>query len=490
MSEKIHIPKQLFRMRTMFSLIMVCSAAIAVPLFIFLWNHMWDAWKIAQNLPPFDWGKEVLIKQIRREALHYDLPAYGDDVDISDFPSISMLLDDKTGISFYGESDGYYRLSFYPETFLHSQYGSILQRALDIASVPSIREPPYTVRFGNGEVAALYLTDYHCIAFIYPYIAVSALLCIAVFLVPVLLYIGSRIRSIRLLDREIALMASGDLSHPVPPAGYDEIGSLGAGLNQLRIALSSNFRQEEEIRKSNQDLITSMSHDLRTPLTILNGYLEVMRLGGQSKERQEEYMGRCIQKVSDIRELTDRMFEYALVYEVDETPEFKELPVRFFARCLTENLDYIRLAGFTAKTPEFPQSGVISGDETMLKRVFTNIFSNILKYGDKRTAVGLILSQAQPPAPGSSRSHAARTCDMKKTDTGLPDHPDKAVLRIQISNGIREDCSGIASNQIGLKSVQKMIRLHHGTVLAEKEGQRFAVTLTLPLSESDPRSDG
>lgn len=75
---------------------------------------------------------------------------------------------------------------------------------------------------------------------------------------------------------------------------------------------------------------------------------------------------------------------------------------------------------------------------------------------------------------------------MKKTDTGLPDHPDKAVLRIQISNGIREDCSGIASNQIGLKSVQKIIRLHHGTVLAEKEGQRFAVTLTLPLSESDP----
>ena len=111
-----------------------------------------------------------------------------------------MLLDDKTGVSFYGESDGYYRLSFYPETFLHSQYGSVLQRALDIASVPSIREPPYTVRFGNGEVAALYLTDYHCIAFIYPYIAVSALLCIAVFLVPVLLYIGSRIRSIRPLS--------------------------------------------------------------------------------------------------------------------------------------------------------------------------------------------------------------------------------------------------------------------------------------------------
>ncbi len=467
MSEKFRVPDTIFRMRTVFSLILICSASIAVPLFIFLWNHMWDAWKVAQHLPLFDWGKDALIEQIRIEALNYDLPAYGEDVNPEDFSTILTLIDNKTGISFYGEEDGYYRMSFYPEDLISHQYGSVLQHALEIASIPSIQDPPQTVRFGNGETASLYLIDYHCIAFIYPYIAVSTLLCIAVFLAPVLLYISSRIRHIHLLNREITLMASGDLSHPVPPTGRDEIGSLGASLDQLRLALSSNFRQEEETRKSNQDLITSMSHDLRTPLTILNGYLEVMKMGRQTQEGREDYISRCIRKVADIRALTDRMFEYALVYEVDETPEFTELPVSFLEQCLTENLDYIRLAGFTADTPLFPQSGIIYGDETMLKRVFTNLFSNVLKYGKKQTAVHLELS------------------------------PGESVIRIRISNGIREDRSGIASNQIGLKSVQKIIDLHHGTVSAEqqtarfaddssvpKNGRLFSVELTLPLYDA------
>ena len=58
-----------------------------------------------------------------------------------------------------------------------------------------------------------------------------------------------------------------------------------------------------------------MSHDLRTPLTILNGYLEILKLGRNDPKMQEEYLERCLRKTADIKEMTDKMFEYALVFE-------------------------------------------------------------------------------------------------------------------------------------------------------------------------------
>ena len=76
-----------------------------------------------------------------------------------------------------------------------------------------------------------------------------------------------------------------------------------------------------------------MSHDLRTPLTILNGYLEVLRLN-RNPEMHEEYLKRCLQKTSDIREMTDRMFEYALVFEEGEEPKVKEIPNKSFFKGL------------------------------------------------------------------------------------------------------------------------------------------------------------
>ena len=124
-------------------------------------------------------------------------------------------------------------------------------------------------------------------------------------------------------------------------------------LNHLRISLNENIVREQESRKANQDLITALSHDLRTPLTILTGYLEVLRLG-RTPEKQADYLDRCLKKASDIKELTDQMFSYALVSEEQETPDMSWLSTDYIFQCIQENCDFISLAGFTTnvKIPE------------------------------------------------------------------------------------------------------------------------------------------
>ena len=81
-------------------------------------------------------------------------------------------------------------------------------------------------------------------------------------------------------------MASGDLKTALPQYPGDEIGILSSELNQLRITLADTLQQEQESRQANQDLITALSHDLRTPLTILNGYLEGLHLKNILKWRK------------------------------------------------------------------------------------------------------------------------------------------------------------------------------------------------------------
>ena len=202
--------------------------------------------------------------------------------------------------------------------------------------------------------------------------------------------------------------------------------------------------------KANQDLITALSHDLRTPLTILTGYLEALKLK-RNPQAQDIYLDRCLKKAKDIKELTDRMFEYALVSEEQETPNITWLSTDFIRQCLKENCDFIKLAGFTADIQLSDDSGVLQSDRSMLKRIFSNLFSNILKYGDKKMPV-------------------VTAGQMQETE-----------YIIYITNTIKSENSHIDSNNIGLKNVDKMMRLLESRMYVHQIEEQFEVELRFPL---------
>ena len=109
----------------------------------------------------------------------------------------------------------------------------------------------------------------------------------------------------------------------------------------------------------------------------------------KSPGHEQEYLDRCLVKTKDIKELTDRMFEYALVSEEQESAELTWTSTDFIRQCLMENADFIRLAGFTPNLHLDEPSIVLKSDKTMLKRILDNLFSNIFKYGDKKETVVL-----------------------------------------------------------------------------------------------------
>lgn len=440
-----------WRIRTKMILLFFVMAAISISLFGFLWRHQADAADLLERSGIVTWfDSGEFLEKAETAAKYYNVPDSEDDEEgKKEFePFLDLLTDDYTGVSVYGIDDGLYRYGRTPRILNHFIFGSIL------ASSQSILGEQYgdiPVKFANGTYDMIYYS-YHRSKFTYPYVIASIILCVAVFLSGILIFIGRMMKRVSAVKDSIVRMSVGDLSSPVPPCGADEIGIVSKELDTLRQTLQENIRRESESRQANQDLITAMSHDLRTPLTVLNGYLEVLKLKRADSGVREKYVDRCLEKAADIKALTDRMFEYALVYEENETADLKPLSISDLAECLRENCEFIRIAGFTVEEKfEYGAESEMYGDKVMLKRIFSNLFSNILKYGDKKGEV------------------TVQIC------------PECGRLKILITNLIKKDAADTESNQIGLRSVRKMVEMHQGELYTFVETNIYTVGILFDM---------
>lgn len=288
------------KIRTKLTILILVVGFFCIFLFQFLWMHKWKSWEffdttINRSLHIFPDEDLNFWENLFTEALKYDIPDSEDDTNaIESIKPFFDLADDYTGIYIYGIEDGKYRTGKAPEIMNSEGFRTAFDLGYRITdgTGESFQEIP--VAFKNGYATVL-IYFYHSSMFLFSYLLLCIALCILLFLAVLLFFINRKMQSVIDLKQNILQMASGDLDTPVPPSGNDELGILAHELDCLRLTLSENFRQEESARQANQDLIAALSHDLRTPLTILNGYLEVLRLK-QGSDMQDEYLRRCLQK--------------------------------------------------------------------------------------------------------------------------------------------------------------------------------------------------
>ena len=227
------------------------------------------------------------------------------------------------------------------------------------------------LQFQNGK-AQVVVVNYQRALFIYPYMFLSLLLSVLVFLGIVLFFMNRKMREVLALEQEILLMSTGDLTHPVPQYSKDEIGILANELNHLRISLNENIVREQESRKANQDLITALSHDLRTPLTILTGYLEVLKLG-RTPEKQGGLSGPVSEKkLPDIKELTDQNVQLRPCFRrAGKLPDMSWLSTDYIFQCIQGKLRFQLVWPDLRQMLKIPEvTGILLSDKTMINRNF------------------------------------------------------------------------------------------------------------------------
>lgn len=168
-----------------------------------------------------------------------------------------------------------------------------------------------------------------------------------------------------------------------------EISSADKDMRSLAASLNTELKTVNELRhkysqgdKELKQAITNISHDLRTPLTAILGYIEMAK-SEESKEKTDEYLSIIESRSQKMKSLTDELFAYSMINIPDKELNIAKTDIR----CVLEDSiaeNYVLLTeNNIIPEIEIPETPVIKdADTAALQRVFSNIISNAAKYSD------------------------------------------------------------------------------------------------------------
>ncbi len=279
-------------------------------------------------------------------------------------------------------------------------------------------------------------------------------LCFMTFICIVLVYNGHVTgRLIRLSD-DAKRISEGDLKGNITAGSNDEIGSLAVSVDHMRDSILEKLGNEKEAWDANTQLITAMSHDIRTPLTSLIGYLDIID-GGKygSEEELKKHIASCRDKAFQLKDLSDKLFQYFLVFGGhDGDKQLEEYDAGILLQQLlsehtAELINYGFEIDFEYTIPEVSMLADISG----VRRLFDNVFSNIMKYGDRTYHV--------------------------RISAGM----ENGQIVVRLLNGVLSRSRKVESNKIGLKTCEKICIDMGGNFNYKEAEQVFSVRMAFPV---------
>lgn len=290
---------------------------------------------------------------------------------------------------------------------------------------------------------------------LYELVTVSTyVVAIVVFITIMLLYHRATIRQIIKLSQEVENIAQGNLEGSITVRSRNEIGVLAQHVDSMRCSIMQEMRAEQEAWNANRDLITRMSHDIRTPLTVLLGFLELLDEGKYSQEASyDSYLGICKKNAYQLKELADKLFQYFLVFgrqECDWNLEVTDAKV-LLEQLIGEHLVLLLEQHWQVENTPLEQHVLVEADPLFVKRLFDNLFSNIEKYADPARPV--TITQLQ----------------------------EGDAIRVSVHNFIAPNPNPVESTNIGLKTCEHIVQQMGGVFQYEKTEQEFSVHFTIPF---------
>ncbi len=266
-------------------------------------------------------------------------------------------------------------------------------------------------------------------------------------------------------------ISEGDLNTTIEVVGDDEFSAMAANLNKMVEEIRQLMDKEREAERTKNELITNVAHDLRTPLTSIIGYLEI--LSGKSApltpEMQTKYIDIAYSKSKRLEKLIEDLFGFTkLNYGRISMRVTKVDIIKLLGQLLEESYPNFSNKGLSYELQSNVPAKVILADGNLLARLFDNLINNAIKYGaeGKRILV---------------RVHAAaETVQVSVTNYGyvipaeeLPLIFDK-FYRVEQSRSTHTGGTGL-----GLAIVKNIVDMHGGdiTVKSDLNGTVFTVTL-------------
>lgn len=300
-----------------------------------------------------------------------------------------------------------------------------------------------------------YVTENYLFAMNMIYIVV--LLGIAVFLLVFTLFVNKKVKYIKFLSSEVKVIKDEDFGKTIEVRGQDELAELCSSINNMSLELREKIDNEKKIEQNKNELITNVSHDLRTPLTSILGYVDLLKQNGfEDKEKFVEYISIIDERSKSLNTLINELFEYTKLNSHDIKLNYNTVEIGSLVEQLSGEYSLIFKKEGLELISEIPEEDIfVDIDIQMIVRALENLLINAKKYSVRNSQVLVKLLQESNDIVISVEN---------KVENISQDDLDNLFERFYKVDKARKTGD---STGLGLSIVKRVVELHKGLVKAE-----------------------
>jgi signal transduction histidine kinase len=237
-------------------------------------------------------------------------------------------------------------------------------------------------------------------------------------------------------------------------------------------AVFADARRQLALAQKKTDFVSNVSHELKTPLTSIRMFAEMMQSGNATAEKSPQYLRIIVAEAERLTRLINNVLDFARLERKQKRYDFRPLDLHaVLARTWEGQELHLREQGFTTRWQAAPPPYPVRGDEDALAQILVNLLSNAEKYsaGQKEIEVHSYLAQNSVYVSVLDRG------------SGVPPGEEKKIFEA-FYRAHDSLASGIQGSGLGLTLAQRLAKEHDGEITYQaREGGGSNVTLRLPL---------
>lgn len=272
------------------------------------------------------------------------------------------------------------------------------------------------------------------------------------------------------ISATLNLVATGNMDVTIPIRRKDELGALASNVNKMTDDLNELMKQEREWENQKNNLITNLSHDLRTPLTSILGFLELIEKGTNNDEKLNHYCNIALEKAKNLKSSIDQLFEFTKI----NNGELKLNKTEISIEALIEQVIIGFIPVFEDNNMEYrivsKSKGLkINADPILLARAFENIISNSIKYASEGKYLDIIIDKENDMAI------------VKFVNYGEEIKQEDLANLFNRFYRVEKSCDQREGTGLGLAIVKTVMELHLGEINVKSSKKKTQFEIKIPI---------
>lgn len=299
------------------------------------------------------------------------------------------------------------------------------------------------------------------------------LVALTFFMFPITIGIGvwlalKKVKEFNAIKEGVEKIKNGNIHHTIKTSEKGEFGKLASNINSIADGLNKAVANELKSERLKTELISNVSHDIRTPLTSIITYIDLLKNEGLESENAEKYLDVLDQKSLRLKSLTDDLFEASKASSGSIPVNIEDIDlISLITQGMGELDDKIAASGLDFKF-NYPKEKVfVKADGKLLWRVIENLMSNIFKYALENSRVYINVIDSPNNASIIIKNISSYELNI-----------DADELMERFKRG--DESRNSEGSGLGLSIAKSLVELQNGKFNIEIDGDLFKSIIVLP----------